>query len=59
VYKSTGDYEAGSEMFMRYSEVNDHDAPHFLSLRSIVLARKQPRKMFVQSNTQLNGERLK
>lgn len=42
-------------MFERYSAVTDKEAPHFLSLRSTVLARKQARKMFVQSHTQIEG----
>lgn len=45
-------------MYSHYSDVNDHEAPHFLSLRHIVLARKQPRKMFVQCNTSVNGMSL-
>lgn len=51
VYKSTADVEAGKEMYDRYSDVNDSSEPHFLSLRSIVLDRKLPRRMFVQQNT--------
>ena len=55
VYKSTGDYEGAKKMYDHYSDVNDRDAPHMLSLRATVLDRKQPRKMFVQCNTMLNG----
>ncbi|KAJ8319543.1 hypothetical protein KUTeg_002891 [Tegillarca granosa] len=40
-------------------EVNDTEEPHFLSLRSIVLERKQPRKMFVQHNTYMEGGKVK
>lgn len=42
-------------MYGHYSTVADSEPPHFLSLRSIVLKRKQPRKMFVQCNTVLKG----
>ncbi|KAL3874244.1 hypothetical protein ACJMK2_037287 [Sinanodonta woodiana] len=56
VYKSTGDFEAGKAMYDRYSDVNDKEEPHFLSLRDIVIARKQPRKIFVQHNTVLEGQ---
>ena len=58
MYKSTGDVESGKKMYDYYSDVHDRDEPHFLSLRSIVLARKQPRKMFVQHNTVLKGKLL-
>ncbi|CAG2227518.1 DPP3 [Mytilus edulis] len=51
VYKSTGDVEAATAMYGHYSEVHDDEEPHFLSLRSVVLARKTPRKMMVQHNT--------
>ncbi|KAH9508558.1 bifunctional diacylglycerol diphosphate phosphatase/phosphatidate phosphatase, partial [Bulinus truncatus] len=51
LYKSTADVEAGRKMYSYYSDVNDQDEPKFLSLRSIVLDRKQPRKLFVQHHT--------
>nr|KAG5693940.1 hypothetical protein BaRGS_008209 [Batillaria attramentaria] len=41
VYKSTADYGKAKEMYDVYSDVNDSSEPHFLSLRSIVLDRKQ------------------
>lgn len=59
VYKATADYTAGKAMFERYSAVTDKEAPHFLSLRSTVLARKQARKMFVQSHTQIEADSVK
>ncbi|XP_056022122.1 dipeptidyl peptidase 3-like [Ostrea edulis] len=55
VYKSLGDVESGKKMYDYYSDVHDRDEPHFLSLRSIVLQRKQPRRMFVQHNTVVKG----
>nr|KAI8740570.1 dipeptidyl peptidase 3-like [Biomphalaria glabrata] len=51
VYKSTADVEAGKKMYAYYSDVNDQDEPKFLSLRSIVMDRKQPRKLYVQHHT--------
>ena len=59
VYKATGDYSKGKAMYDNYSAVYDVHDPHFISLRDIVLKRKQPRKMFVQCNTVLEGEKLK
>ncbi len=55
VYKATADYKSAKEMYDYYSAVTDCKEPHFLSLRDIVLHRKQPRKMFVQCNTTLKG----
>lgn len=56
VYKSVGDVASGKKMYDYYSDVHDREEPHFLSLRSIVLDRKQPRRMFAQHNTVLEGE---
>ncbi|KAI8808913.1 peptidase family M49-domain-containing protein [Cladochytrium replicatum] len=47
VYKSIADAETGTAMYNEITAV-----PHeLLALRDIVLARKQPRKVFVQANT--------
>lgn len=52
-YKATGNIKAAEELFNHFSEVKEP----WLSWRSIVLAKKQPRKIFVQSNTvQENGK---
>ena len=40
-----------------YSDVHDCEEPYFISLREIVLARKQPHKMFVQHNTEIQEGR--
>lgn len=47
VYKATGNVEAAQKLFNHYSEVSEP----WLSWRKIVLANKQPRKMFAQCNT--------
>ena len=52
IYKSTGDFEAASEMFDKFSKVNEQ----WLQWREIVVSRKQPRKMKVQANTIIKGD---
>ncbi|CAG9826527.1 unnamed protein product [Diabrotica balteata] len=47
IYKATGNLEEAQELYNHYAEVSEP----WLSWRSIVLANKQPRKMFVQANT--------
>ncbi|XP_064621845.1 dipeptidyl peptidase 3-like isoform X2 [Lineus longissimus] len=56
VYKATADYDSAKKMYDHYSEVHDDSEPHFLTLRAIVLKRKQPRKMFVQTNMVVSGD---
>ncbi|PIK55392.1 putative dipeptidyl peptidase 3 [Apostichopus japonicus] len=56
VYKSVADYKTAKELYDKYSAVNDDSPEKFLSLRSIVLARKQPRRMFVQVNTSISDD---
>ncbi|KAH9518982.1 bifunctional diacylglycerol diphosphate phosphatase/phosphatidate phosphatase [Bulinus truncatus] len=51
VYKSTADVQAATKMYKRYSEVNDCAEPKFLSMRKIVIDRKEPRKLLVQQHT--------
>eukprot|EP00656_Telonema_subtile_P015366 TRINITY_DN18030_c0_g1_i2.p1 TRINITY_DN18030_c0_g1~~TRINITY_DN18030_c0_g1_i2.p1 ORF type:complete len:177 (-),score=41.46 TRINITY_DN18030_c0_g1_i2:328-858(-) len=53
-YKSLGDLEAGSSMFNAYSEV----PAEMLSLREIVMARKEPRKLLVQPHLKLEADAL-
>jgi dipeptidyl-peptidase-3 len=52
VYKSICDVSAATEMYNHYSAVDDR----FLKLRKIVLDKKQPRKVFIQPLTVLDGE---
>ncbi|XP_033125857.1 dipeptidyl peptidase 3-like [Anneissia japonica] len=54
VYKSTADLAGAKAFYGRYSAVNDDTAEKFYSLRTVVLSRKQPRRMFVQVNTKLS-----
>ena len=51
LYKSTADYKQGKAMYAKYTNVCEN----MLSLREIVLKRKQPRKMFVQCHTVIKG----
>jgi len=52
VYKATADLENARRMYDRYTSPNET----FLAYRSIVLAKKKPRKLFVQCSTKLTNE---
>ncbi|XP_068682622.1 dipeptidyl peptidase 3-like isoform X1 [Montipora foliosa] len=52
VYKSTADYTGGKALYDKYSVVDDE----FLALRKTVLARKTPRRLFVQAHTTLGAD---
>ncbi|KAI0207571.1 Dipeptidyl peptidase 3 [Lamellibrachia satsuma] len=52
LYKSTADYKSGKALYDRYTNVCEN----MLSLRDIVLKRKQPRKMFVQCHTVIKDD---
>merc|ERR1719245_843500 len=54
VYKSTGDIAAAKNMYDKYSEVSEPWA----SRRQIVVDRRQPRVILVQSNTVIKEEKL-
>jgi len=50
IFKSTGNYEAAAKMFNAYSEVDNYH----LNIRRIVIEKKKPRHIFVQSTTYLD-----
>ncbi|XP_014841391.1 PREDICTED: dipeptidyl peptidase 3 [Poecilia mexicana] len=58
VFKSTADVEGGRALYEGYSTVSDTGAHNFLRLRETVLLRKEARKMFVQANTRISGNKL-
>lgn len=55
IYKSIGDVESAKEMYDRYSEVPDNGMYPWALWRDIILSRKEPRKIFVQPNTFIDG----
>lgn len=46
-YKTTGDFENGKKLFESYGKVGERE----LKWRQTVVARRQPRRLFVQANT--------
>jgi len=61
IYKSTGDFESAKSLYDKYSHVagaGESGIP-FEEYRKIVVARRQPRKMFVQVNTRLEDDSVK
>lgn len=55
VYKATADVTAGTEMYAKITEVDEWFAT---KMRPAVLAKKTPRKVFVQANTVLEGGKV-
>ncbi|OTF75261.1 hypothetical protein BLA29_007234, partial [Euroglyphus maynei] len=55
-YKSTGDNESAQKMFDYYSAVTDDLEYPYLRFRDIVVDRKKPRRLFVQSSTQIDSD---
>ncbi|CAI4224265.1 unnamed protein product [Auanema sp. JU1783] len=51
-YKSSGDFENGSKMFESYGTVTEEA----LRWRSVCVARRKPRRIFVQPNTMINDQ---
>ena len=56
VYRSTGDFDAASSLYEKYSAVSEDGG--WLELREVVMARKLPRRMLIQPLTQLQGGQL-
>ncbi|EEA27969.1 dipeptidyl peptidase, putative [Talaromyces marneffei ATCC 18224] len=55
VYKSTADVVAGMQL---YNDITSVDDWWGTKVRNIVLQKKVPRKVFVQANTQLEGDKV-
>lgn len=55
VYKSTADVVAGTQL---YNDITSVDDWWGTKVRNIVLQKKVPRKVFVQANTQLEGDKV-
>lgn len=53
IYKATADLEEGSKMYEDITKVDDW---YKTKVRPIVLAKKTPRKVFVQANTIIKGD---
>ncbi|KAK6058892.1 peptidase family M49 [Cooperia oncophora] len=51
-YKSTGDLEGGRELFESYGKVTDRE----VRWRDICIARRKPRRIFVQANTEIDDK---
>ncbi|KAH7046776.1 peptidase family M49-domain-containing protein [Macrophomina phaseolina] len=55
IYKATADVQAGTQMYNDITHVDDFFAN---KVRPVVLAKKQPRKVFVQASTVAEGEKV-
>ncbi|KAK7528961.1 peptidase family M49-domain-containing protein [Phyllosticta citriasiana] len=55
VLKATADFEGGSKMYEAITHVDDFYAE---KIRPVVLAKKQPRKVFVQASTVVEGGKV-
>ena len=53
IYKSLGDYRSAIQMFDHYSTVSDDLEYPYLKFRDISLARKKPRRLFVEAATSI------
>ena len=56
VFKATGDYASASEMYNKYSTVSEDGTHPFAKWRNIVLDKKKPRTILVQTNTEVAGK---
>lgn len=58
VYKSTADIDEATKMYMGHYSVVEAQSPsghNFAKIREIVIDRKKPRTVLVQSNTVIKG----
>lgn len=55
IFKATADDKSAKEMYAKYTAVNDAN----VQLRKTVMAKKKPRRVFVQARTQLDGDSVK
>ncbi|XGW21770.1 hypothetical protein V3C99_004603 [Haemonchus contortus] len=51
-YKSTADLEGGTKLFESYGKITERE----LRWRDICIARRKPRRIFVQANTKINDK---
>ena len=58
VFKSLADIESAQDMFYKYSEVSDALEHPYLKYREVVMERKKPRKLFVESSTKLSNRKV-
>ncbi|XP_022709014.1 dipeptidyl peptidase 3-like isoform X3 [Varroa jacobsoni] len=54
VYKATADIESARKMYMEYSQVKKRNSIDFVEIRNIIIDRKRPRAILVQSATRLD-----
>ncbi|GFR27660.1 dipeptidyl peptidase 3 [Trichonephila clavata] len=57
LYRSTADIASAKAMYDKYSAVTSDGENPFLNYRDIVMARKKPRKLFIQANTFLDDSK--
>ncbi|GFU18704.1 dipeptidyl peptidase 3 [Nephila pilipes] len=57
LYRATADITSAKAMYDKYSAVTSSGKNPFLDYRDIVMARKKPRKLFVQANTFLDDSK--
>jgi len=55
IYKATADFKAGTELYERMTHVDEFWGT---KVRDEVLRQKQPRKVFVQANTFIEGDKI-
>ncbi|CAL1276519.1 unnamed protein product [Larinioides sclopetarius] len=58
LYRSTADVASAKEMYDKYSAVKSETKYPFLDYREIVMARKKPRKLLIQTNTFVENDKV-